>query len=100
MRWIVGETLPTTVALLTVNALGCAAIGALKDSEGRRKLLLGAGFCGGLTTLSGAALAVATDIDAGQWASGLALAAGVVLVAVAGFGLGVTSARLAQRGTE
>lgn len=78
-RWGVGELLPGTWATLTVNLVGCLAIGLLvglvEDRRPRLRLLAGVGFLGGFTTFSaflletsalstgpGAAYAVATVV--------------------------------------
>lgn len=85
-RWLTGEVLPATLALLLVNALGCVVIGwvAARKPDAASRLVVATGFCGGLTTLSSAAVAVASRFDQGRAGSASLLLFGVV--AASGFG--------------
>jgi len=99
IRWSIGELLSTIAALVLVNFLGCAIFAAVVDqteSVSTRRLV-GIGFCGGLTTLSGAAVAVAQRFDTGNWSGGGGLGFLVLLAAAAGFGIG---AKLHRTGLE
>ena len=58
IRWLVIETATTSTVFpwptLLVNLIGCAALGIFigKKIDKRSLLMLGTGFCGGLTTFS------------------------------------------------
>jgi len=96
VRWSIGELLSTVAALVLVNFLGCAifaaVVGQTKSASTRR--LVGIGFCGGLTTLSGAAVAVAQRLDTGNWSGGGGLAFLVLLAAAGWFGIGANLHRV------
>lgn len=90
------------VALLGVNLVGCAVLGAVAAAAaaGRGRAwepFLGAGLCGALTTWSSLALLAAEDLRDGDWAGGLGWpVAHVVLgVVVAAAAHGGTRRRLA-----
>jgi fluoride exporter len=85
------------VAILAINVVGAFLLGVLLEAlvrrgpdMGRRRLLrlgLGTGFCGGFTTYSALAVGAAELLRDGAVATGLAYAAGsVVLGAVAAWG--------------
>lgn len=108
-RTLVGAALPVAEPLSTalINTLGSFVLGVVVGTVGRAprlQLLLGAGFCGGFTTYSAFALAVASLVLVGAPAAALALGLGTVLVAgaatLAGLALGgrVQRARHAARG--
>jgi CrcB protein len=57
--------------LLVANTLGCFVVGAsglLGASTPRRRLLLGIGFAGSLTSFSGWVLALVVHLQGGRWA--------------------------------
>lgn len=94
-------------ATLTVNLLGALALGALLEHLARRgpdvgqrrtlRLLLGTGFCGGLTTFS--TLAVETDLLVRGGRPGVA-GAYLVTSLVAGAAAAAAGAALARRTTS
>lgn len=101
IRWALTQALgPGGVdpALLAVNLTGSLLLGILSGARpatvsARTEALLGAGFCGALTTWSSLALHTATQYRAGSW-----LAPSVWLLAnLAG---GVALALLARRATR
>lgn len=92
VRWGLGGSRPGLVA---VNAAGCFVLGLLLVAGPRSVLvraLLGAGFCGALTTFSGVVVPVAQDLDAGSWSTAagfLGASLGTAALAVwAGWSLG------------
>ncbi len=99
VRWSMGEavqdgSLPW--ALLLGNVLGCALLGVLVvRGDVVRRELVGLGFCGGLTSMSGVALAVAIDLDTGSPADAAVLVAVALVSGVAAF---AAAASLARRG--
>jgi CrcB protein len=57
-------------SLLVANTLGCFVVGAsglMGLATPRRRLLLGMGFAGSLTSFSGWVLALATHLQRGHW---------------------------------
>ena len=90
-RWLAGEVLAANGALVLVNALGCVVIGwvAARKPQAATRLVVATGFCGGLTTLSSAAVAVAGRFDQGRAASATLLLFAVVVAS----GLGYVSGR-------
>lgn len=74
-RWALTRALGpggVDVALLTVNLVGATLLGLLAGARpgavyARTEALLGAGFCGALTTWSSLALHTATEFRAGSW---------------------------------
>jgi len=95
VRWSIGELLTTVAALVLVNFLGCAILAAIVDQteSASTRRLVGIGFCGGLTTMSGAAVAVAQRFDTGNWSGGGGLGLLVLLAAASGFGIGASLRR-------
>lgn len=102
IRWALTTALgPSGVdaALLTVNLTGAALLGLLTGArpgalDARTEALLGAGFCGALTTWSSLALRTATEYRAGYW-----LGSSVWLVAnlIGGVAMAVTARMLLRR---
>ena len=93
VRWgLVGLTPAATdeTMLAAINVAGSFLLGWLLGRRERfdpdRLLALGTGFAGGLTTFSGYAVAVATDLDRGE------------LLAAAGNGVGTPVAALLAAG--
>lgn len=90
------DTTPSfPLGILAANVLGALVIGGvlalaerLAPTSGRRlRLLVATGLCGGLTTLSSLALAIAQTADRGAWGSAvlygaLTIAAGLLAVVV------------------
>lgn len=63
LRWMLANT-------LAANTLGCFVVGAsglLGSTTNRRRLLLGVGFAGSLTSYSTWVLALVTHLQRGQW---------------------------------
>lgn len=102
IRWALTRALGpggVDAALMTVNLTGAALLGLLTGARpgavnARTEALLGAGFCGALTTWSSLALHTATEYRAGSW-----LGASVWLVAnlIGGIALAVTARMLIRR---
>ncbi|MFF0423623.1 fluoride efflux transporter FluC [Streptomyces sp. NPDC004520] len=98
-----GSAFPWTV--LTVNATGCAVLGALmvlltETTTSPHPLLrpfLGTGICGGFTTFSTYALDTQRLLSAGDPARGLLYLGGTLLTALAAVAAGVTAARAVVR---
>ena len=75
IRWALTRALGpggVDAALLTVNLAGVTLLGLLTGArpgavDARTEALLGAGFCGALTTWSSLALHTATEFRAGSW---------------------------------
>jgi CrcB protein len=75
IRWALTRALGpggVDAALLTVNLLGATLLGLLTGArpgavDARTEALLGAGFCGALTTWSALALHTATELRSGSW---------------------------------
>lgn len=100
-RWIVGEVVSDSVtALLIVNTAGTALLGAvlhgILQSHATRNLLVGVGFCGGLTTFSTFAVEVAVRLDDGRPIDGLGLTLASLVLGGAAFALGMASRRFAS----
>ncbi len=110
VRWGVLETVDpgwATEAVLVMNVVGSVLLGFLVGRLHPRRrrgtshpsmrrppltanqyLLLGTGFCGGLTTFSAWALRVASALDNGQIVLASAVAVTTAVTAVIGCGLG------------
>lgn len=100
LRWMVGEIVTdAAIALLVVNTTGTGLFGAVTRGALRgaptRRLLLGVGFCGGLTTFSTFAVEVAIRLDAGRPVDGLGLTLLSLVLGVVAFGAGTATTRLA-----
>ena len=100
-RWGVVAATPddwSSAATMALNGVGSLLIGVFVGLRftrtGERRLtrnqylLLGAGFCGGLTTFSTFAVDVATRLDEGAALSALALGAATPALAVVAAGVG------------
>ena len=96
------------IAIPLVNVVAAFIIGVLyegltrlsvRDARTTRfKLLLGTGFCGGLSTYSALALDVAALNDAGRWELGVLYGLGSVLIGGVATWLGIViAARANQR---
>lgn len=86
LRWGVDAASSELATVVIVNALGCAVIGALPIGMGSRaRQFTATGFCGGLTTMSSAAVAVAARLADDRWTSAVAIALLVTVVSIAGF---------------
>lgn len=99
-RWCTGELVDDRIiALLLVNTLGSGLFGAVSHgilhSHPTRNLLLGVGFCGGLTTFSTFALEVATRLDDGKVIDGLGVTIFSLLLGIAAFLVGMGTRRWA-----
>lgn len=100
-RWLTGEIVDdAVVALLLVNTVGTALLGAVSHgvlhSHPTRNLLLGIGFCGGLTTFSTFALHVAVRLDQGRVVDGLGVTGFSLLLGIVAFAAGRRTRRLAR----
>lgn len=100
VRWLTGELVDDAViALLLVNTVGTGLLGAVTHgilhSHPTRNLLLGIGFCGGLTTFSTFALHVAVRLDQGRVIDGLGVTAFSIGLGVVAFAAGRATRRLA-----
>jgi fluoride exporter len=96
-RW--GSAFPW--ATLSVNILGCLAMGALAGWLAQRgeaeaaRLLFGVGLLGGFTTFSAFSLDLWQLAERGAMASALAYLAATLVATLAAFALGLTLARTA-----
>ncbi len=90
LRWAVGETVANpTATLLVVNTIGSFILGAVLAGPPRRSTRwLAVGFCGGLTTFSGFALAVAERLRDNQPGPALIIGLASFLLAGGGYLLG------------
>ncbi|MBH99176.1 MAG: fluoride efflux transporter CrcB [Acidimicrobiaceae bacterium] len=77
-------------SVLLANLIGCALLGVLtgRGLNPSTRLLLGAGFCGGLTTFSTFAVEVADALRSGDTSGGIGYALLSVVCGLAVFGLG------------
>lgn len=86
LRWALTSAFNGSSSLLIVNVLGSFLIGWLAGRQpGLRRslwLLIGTGFCGGLTSFSTFALDVARQLDNGQPLTALQVTATTTLLAV------------------
>ena len=99
VRWLTGEVVDDAViALLVVNTVGTALLGAITygvlHGNPTRNLLLGVGFCGGLTTFSTFALHVAVRLDDGRVVDGLGITLFSLALGVVAFAGGRATRRL------
>ena len=97
-RWGVLEALDRpTLALLIVNAAGSALLGVVvvrwPHPDEPKRLALGVGFCGGLTTFASFALDVAWRLDHSDIGGATALTVG-------SFALAIPAHLLARRSAE
>lgn len=76
-RWVVVERgaaaeYPFTATLVIINALGCFVLGVAMarwpDATDPRRLSIGVGFAGGLTTFSALAVDIAAGLHQGDYA--------------------------------
>jgi len=96
------------VGTLTANVAGCFAIGVIAALAARggaispeARLLLAAGFCGGLTTMSSMVYETAEMIRASEYLHAAAYAAGSYAASMAAFFAGLAAVRtLIQSGGE
>lgn len=100
VRWLTGEVVDDAVlALLLVNTVGAAILGAVAhgilQSHATRNLLLGVGFCGGLTTFSTFAVEVAVRLDDGRVIDGLGVTLFSLLLGIGAFAVGMATRRFA-----
>lgn len=101
VRWATGEVVSdAVVALLLVNTVGTALLGAITygvlHGNPTRNLLLGVGFCGGLTTFSTFALHVAVRLDDGRVIDGLGITLFSLMLGGLAFAGGRATRRLAS----
>lgn len=77
MVWVAVGAIPGALLrwwlanLLVANTLGCLVVGAsglLETPSTRRRLLVGMGFAGSLTSFSSWVFALLSDLQRGQWA--------------------------------
>ena len=89
LRWAIDATVPELWTLGLVNAGGCAVMGLIFERGTERTArLVGTGFCGGLTTMSSAAVAVGEALADSRWVVAVATMLMLTVVSVAGFALG------------
>jgi CrcB protein len=81
MAWVALGAIPGALLrwwlanLLLANTLGCFVVGVaglLDSPSSRRRLLLGMGFAGSLTSFSSWMFALLSGFQSGHWAGGLA----------------------------
>lgn len=101
LRWVVGEVVTdAAMAVLVVNTAGTGLLGAVTRGALQgppvRRLLIGVGFCGGLTTFSTFAVEVAVRLDAGRPVDGLGLMLISLVLGLFAFGAGTATGRPAQ----
>lgn len=100
VRWLAGEIIDDRIlTLLIVNTIGTGILGAVTQgilhSNATRNLLLGVGFCGGLTTFSTFAVEVAMRLDDGKVVDGLGVTLFSVVLGLLAFLGGVMTSRWA-----
>jgi CrcB protein len=102
IRWALTRALGpggVDAALLVVNLTGVTLLGLLTGArpgavDARTEALLGAGFCGALTTWSSLALHTATEFRAGSW---IEPSAWLTANLVGGVALAVGARRVSRR---
>ncbi|GJM36763.1 MAG: putative fluoride ion transporter CrcB [Acidimicrobiales bacterium] len=100
VRWLTGEVIDDRIlTLLLVNTIGTGILGAVTHGilhgNSTRNLLLGVGFCGGLTTFSTFAVEVAVRLDDGKVIDGLGVTLFSVVLGLLAFLAGVMTSRWA-----
>jgi len=90
-RHAVGLLLPGRRATTAVNVVGSFLLGiALRSPlDGAALLLVGAGFCGALTTFSSLAVATVRAAEGGESAAGVRFAVGTLLAALVAVAVGL-----------
>ena len=86
--------------LLLANTLGCFVVGAaglLDTVSSRRRLLLGMGFAGALTSFSGWVFTLLSQLERGHWGDSLGQILGDVLLGVGALLLGAAVHRRLSR---
>lgn len=100
VRWLTGEVIDDRIlTMLIVNTIGTGILGAVAHGillgNTTRNLLLGVGFCGGLTTFSTFAVEVAVRLDDGKVLDGLGVTLISVSLGLVAFLAGVMTSRWA-----
>lgn len=86
-------------ALLVANVVGALILGVtvgLGDDDGRRRLAVGVGLCGGLTSFSAWSVMIAEAFESGRTSDGTALILAHLVIGFAAF----IAARLVTRGVR